>query len=160
MYAAETVDAGQADTEGRLEELGDDAGTAEKHNPGVGAEERGGHAAENADDKENLGPLQAIEGIEVSKGNPDEQGHEGHEEGDLKAVDDRLGVVALTEELLELGPGETAVGHNDRLLDDAEHRVNENRDEQQKHNDGYNEPSVKAFLYHGASPAQLSGRSL
>ena len=99
---AEAVDARKLDSEGGLEELGDDAGAAQKHDPGVRTEKRGGHAAQNADDEENLCALQPVEGIEICKRNPDDQGHEGHEEGDLKAVDDCLRIIALTEELLEL----------------------------------------------------------
>ena len=155
--AAEAVDARELDAEGGLEELRDDARAPEQHDPGVGPEEGGRHAAEDADDEEDLRALQAVEGVEVGEGDADHQGQRGDEEGDLKAVDDRFGVIALSEELLELFPGHAPVGHDDRLLDDADHRVDQHRDEQQEHDDGDGEPSVKTFLHHGVSLIRPSG---
>ena len=128
--AAEAVDAGQGDAEGGFEKLCDDTAASEQHDPRVRAQKRGGHAAKYADDEEDLRALEAIERIKVSKRNTDHEREHRDKNGDLERIIDGVHIVAVAEKLVELLPREAAVRHDDCLLDDAEHRVNEHRDEQ------------------------------
>ena len=127
--AAEAVDAGQGDAEGGFEKLCDDTAASEQHDPRVRAQKRGGHAAKYADDEENLCALEAVERIKVSKRNTDHEREHRDKNGDLERIIDGVHIVAVAEKLVELLPREAAVRHDDCLLDDAEHRVNEHRDE-------------------------------
>ena len=127
--AAEAVDAGHGDAEGGFEKLCDDTAASEQHDPRVRAQKRGGHATKYADDEEDFCALEAVERIKVSKRNTDHEREHRDKNGDLERIIDGVHIVAVAEKLVELLPREAAVRHDDCLLDDAEHRVNEHRDE-------------------------------
>ena len=100
--ALEAIDAAHADVEHALQELRDDAAAAQQHDPGVGPDEGSRHGAEDAEDEEDLGAPDAVEGVEIRDGDAQDQGDGGDAEGHLDAVDDGAGIVALGEELGKL----------------------------------------------------------
>ena len=154
--AAKAVDAAQPDAEHVPEEHGDDAVAAQKHDPAVGPDEGRGHAAQDGDDEQEFPAPELVEGVEVGKGDAQQERHQRDGDGHLKAVDDGGGVIGRGEELAELLHGEASVRREHGLLQDAVHGINEEQDEQGQEAPGDDVPHLKFFcLGHGSGPSLL-----
>ena len=84
-----------------LQEHGDGTGTAQQHDPGICADERSRHGAQDGQNEQHLGSADLVEGVEIGHGDTQQQRHQRHRYRDLKAVEDGGIIIGLGEELTE-----------------------------------------------------------
>ena len=152
--AAEAVDAGQLDAKDALDELGDDAGTAQEQHPGIGPDEGCGHGAEHNEGLEDLPPLQLIYIIDVRQRHAQHQAGNRGAESHLKAVKQRGKVVGIAEKLPEVPQGKSAgVAVQHGLGGDAQNRIEHEQQIQRQDDQADRNPYIQMeaflFLYHG-----------
>ena len=147
--AAKAVNAPQLNAQNVLEKHGDNTAAPQKKDPGIGPDEGGGHAAEDTHHEQELGALQVVKGIEVGKGDAQDQGHRCNGDADLEAVKDGLAVVGLGKELGKLLEGKGAFLGDHRLLENAQQRVDKEQSKEHQKQDGDPAPHIKLFLFHG-----------
>ena len=121
---AETVDAWRRHIQDIFQECGDRASSSEQQDPGIGADERSRHGAEDRDDLQEQASLQFIDRVRVGEQDTEEKRSEGDYEGDLQAVDEGIKIIGITEETDEMRQRELMID-NDRVLQDIEQRIND-----------------------------------